>query len=215
MARDHNDRPYTAARDAMHLHQGELPRLMLRWALGRERWRAWRRLVSWAVPWGACTIASLLRDDGSQFLFVGIAIGMGSTLGSRMLRVMPVQVRVEELFGRNIWNDPFWLKFPAECGARRFAKQLRAHGGRSLVPKHRKALVWGLAHVQDLGTYPAVLLRNTEFAEAGVRAWVEERAGGALEMAHTLCTHPEVHTLRDLVHLIERLGRKIPQTPAP
>lgn len=215
MGRDLSNRPYAAGRDAMDLHQGELPRLMLHWSLRRERWRAWRRLVTWAIPWGACTIASLLRDDGAQFLFVGIAIGMGSTLGSRMLRVMPVQVRVEELFGRGIWEDPFWLKLPAECGARRFAKQLRAHGGRSLVPKHRKALAWGIAHVEDLSTYPAVLLRNVEFADAGVRAWVEERTDGALEMAHTLCTHPEVRTLGDLVRLIERLGRKTSQTPAP
>jgi len=214
--RDRDDRPYVAGRDAMNLHLGELPRLMLRWSLGQERWRAWWRLIIWGIPWGACTTLSLLSDDSSQFLFAGIAIGMGSTLGNRMLCLMPVQVRVEELFGRGTWwDDPFWLNIPVECGARRFAKHLRAYGGHSLIPRHRKALAWGLSRVGDLGTYPAILLRNTEFADAGVRAWVGERTGGALEMAHTLCTHPEVHTLHDLTRLIERLGRNTPQTPAP
>jgi hypothetical protein len=141
---------------------------------------------------------------------------MGGTLGDRMLRVMPVKVRVAELFGRCIWEDPiFWLKLPDECGDRRFAKQLQAHGSRALVPKHPKALAWSIANTEDLSTYPAGLLRSAKFAEAGVRAWVVERTGGSLEMAHTLCTHPEVRTLGDLVRLIERLGRKTSQTPAP
>lgn len=206
MARNLNERRHAAVSDAMNLHLGELPRLMLRWALRRERWRVWPRVMSWAVLWGSCTIGAISRNDGAQFFYAGVAISTGSTFGRLVLGVMPVRVRVADLLKQGSCVDQFWVNLPAECGARLFAKQLRVHGGRSLIPIHREALTWGLSQVHDLGSYPSALLRDADFSDAGVRSWVDERTGGALEMAYTLCAHPSIHTLHDLVRLIERLG---------
>lgn len=201
--------------EAVRSYDQEIAWAMVDWSLSRARVRAWRSILAWGLPWTVAVIGSILDKGGLQFLYIGLALGVGGTFGNRLKLVMPVKIKLMDIFSWRSTAELNWSEIPSSVSRRDFAKIVRRTEMRGFWPRNQDALRWALGQNDNLGRYPALLILDPTFCDAGVNEWVALRTDGALEMAITLARLPQVQTLDELVRLIHRLGKNTPRPPAP
>lgn len=202
-----------AVKVALEMNGCALARRMFRRELRQERKRAWVRLMLWMTPWLVSTTLTLTLTGGWQFAGMIVAVSISGRLGESVLALAPVKARVDRVFAWSGAGD--WPNLSlGPCSYLGFKRLLKVHGIESLWPRNQVVLAWALERDTDIGEYPALLLRHESFFDAGVGEWTRKATDGALEMSKVLCTLPEVGSLNELVSLIQRLGKKSPQTPA-
>lgn len=204
-----------SANEAIRSYDQKLAWDMLKWGLRRERVRTWRSVLAWGIPWVGAVAGSVFDEGGLQFLYVVLALGVGGTFGNKLKQVLPVKIRLSDIFSWSSTTASDCYENPVSTSRRDFTKIVRNTGMRGYWPRNRDALRWALGKNSDLGRYPALLVLDPTFGEAGVDEWVRQRTDGALEMARTLAKMPQVKTLEDLVRLVNRLGKNNPKPHAP
>lgn len=174
-----------------------------------ERRRAWRSVLLWGLPWLLSTLLMVGGDGVFRAVGAVVAVLSGGAFGRRLVDAVPIKVDLVKVFEFGPGNVSFWAGLEPCYHRRGFAELCGAHGVSVLVPSNLALLgkvveQWG----DRIGLLPAGLLLREDFLEVGLRRYVDERTGGAVEMVGVLASAPMVKTVDDVIGLVDRMSRK-------